>query len=68
MQLTDTNLFRQQCYVDGQWVAAKGDQIDVTNPATGEILGTVPNLGADETRVAIEAAAAALDSWRARTG
>jgi succinate-semialdehyde dehydrogenase/glutarate-semialdehyde dehydrogenase len=68
MQLTDTDLFRQQCYVDGKWVAGKANQIDVTNPATGEILGSVPNLGVDETRVAIEAAAAALGPWRSRTG
>ena len=68
MQLTDTDLFRQQCYIDGEWVTT--DQraaIEVSNPATGEILGSVPNCGVDETRAAIEAAAAALVLWRSRT-
>jgi succinate-semialdehyde dehydrogenase/glutarate-semialdehyde dehydrogenase len=69
MQLTDSDLFRQRCYIDGKWVVATvGDSIDVTNPATGEILGSVPSLGADETRTAIEAAAAALPPWRSQTG
>ena len=69
MHLTDSNLFRQQCYIDGKWVATSvGDSIDVTNPATGEVLGSVPSLGADETRAAIEAAAAALPLWRSQTG
>jgi succinate-semialdehyde dehydrogenase/glutarate-semialdehyde dehydrogenase len=69
MHLTDSNLFRQQCYIDGKWVATSvGDSIDVTNPATGEVLGSVPSLGADETRTAIEAAAAALPLWRSQTG
>ena len=68
MQLTDTDLFRQQCYIDGEWVTT--DQraaIEVSNPATGEILGSVPNCGVDETRAAIEAAATALVLWRSRT-
>ena len=65
-QLKDMSLFRQQCYVDGQWIDAdSGGTIDVTNPATGEVLGTVPKLGADETRRAIEAAERAWPAWRA---
>jgi len=68
MQLTDPNLFRQQCYVGGNWVdSAERGTVDVNNPATNEQLGVVPNLGADETRAAIEAAAGALDDWKART-
>ncbi len=68
MQLSDQNLFRERCYINGEWVAAdSGDAIDVNNPATGEILGRVPNLGAGETRQAIEAAALALTDWRAQT-
>ena len=64
-QLTDMSLFRQQCYVDGQWIDAdSGATIDVTNPATGEVLGTIPKLGADETRRAIEAAERAWPAWR----
>ena len=68
MQLTDTKLFRQQGYIDGAWTGAdSGKSIAVTDPATGEQLGTVPNMGADETRRAIEAANVALPGWRAKT-
>ena len=68
MQLKDKSLFRQQCYIDGAWVDADGgDTIKVNNPATNETLGTVPKMGADETRRAIEAANAAWPAWRAKT-
>ncbi|WP_027588840.1 NADP-dependent succinate-semialdehyde dehydrogenase [Pseudomonas sp. RL] len=68
MQLNDSTLFRQQAYIDGAWVDADGGQtIVVNNPATGEVLGTVPKLGAAETRRAIEAANRALPAWRALT-
>ena len=68
MKLSDPKLFRQQCYVDGEWVdALNRGTIPVTNPATGETLGTVPRMGAEETRRAIEAADRALPAWRART-
>ncbi len=67
MQLTDSTLLRQQCYVDGAWIDADtGDTIEVTNPATGETLATVPKLGAAETRLAIEAADRAWPAWRAK--
>lgn len=66
LQLQDPSLLRQQCYVDGRWIDAER-HIDVTNPATGERVGQVPVLGADETRQAIEAASRALPAWRART-
>ncbi len=57
MKLRDPKLFRQQCYIDGEWVdALNRGTIPVTNPATGEALGTVPRMGAEETRRAIEAA------------
>ena len=63
--LGDSKLFRQQCYVDGQWVDADdGGTIAVTNPADGSVLGTVPNFGAAETRRAIEAANKAWPAWR----
>src|SRR5437667_9863998 len=56
-QLKDPRLFREACYVNGQWVqAASGQSLNVDNPATGEIIGTVPKLSAAETRQAIEAA------------
>lgn len=68
MQLKDAQLFRQQAYIDGAWVDADGGQtIKVNNPATGDILGTVPKMGAAETRRAIEAADKALPAWRALT-
>ena len=69
ISLNDPSLLHEQCYIDGEWVdAADGKSIDVNNPATGEIIGTVPSLSADETRRAIEAADAAWPAWRAKTG
>ena len=63
--LNDPKLFRQACYVDGAWITAKGGaSIPVDNPATGETIGTVPRLGAAETRTAIEAANRAFPAWR----
>jgi succinate-semialdehyde dehydrogenase/glutarate-semialdehyde dehydrogenase len=66
--LRDQELFREACYIDGQWLPANGGpSIAVEDPATGEILGIVPKLGRIETRRAIDAAAAALPAWRSRT-
>jgi succinate-semialdehyde dehydrogenase/glutarate-semialdehyde dehydrogenase len=68
MQLTDPKLLRHQCYVGGRWLdAADGRTLAVTNPATGETLGTVPQLDTAATRGAIEAAAAAFPAWAAQT-
>ena len=68
MKLKDEKLFRQQAYIDGEWVdAVGGATLAVEDPATGETLGTVPRMGAEETRRAIEAADRALPAWRART-
>ncbi|MDY7562411.1 NADP-dependent succinate-semialdehyde dehydrogenase [Pseudomonas sp. 10B1] len=68
MQLKDTQLFRQQAFIDGVWLDAdNGQTIKVNNPATNEILGTVPKMGAVETRRAIEAANNALPAWRGLT-
>src|SRR5712692_5319730 len=68
LNLKDPSLFRQQCYIDGKWADAdSGKSIPVNNPATGEILGTVPNMGAAEARRAIEAAEHAWPAWRAKT-
>ena len=67
-QLKDTNLFRQQCYIDGAWVDADDrSTLPVYNPADGREIGTVPKMGKAETRRAIEAANAALPGWRAKT-
>jgi len=68
VRLADATLFRQQCYIDGAWIDASGGaSIDVDDPATGDILGTVPKLGRAETRSAIDAAARAFPAWRRRT-
>jgi len=68
LALKDPGLLKQLCYLNGQWLAAdSGAVVDVTNPANGTILGTIPRMGTDETRRAIEAANSALPAWRART-
>ena len=68
MQLHDVSLFRQLCYINGSWVPARtGSTISVEDPASLQILGTVPNAGREETREAIVAAAAAFPDWRGRT-
>jgi len=68
LPIKDKSLFRQQCYINGQWVDAdSGKTVEVTNPATGAVLGTIPNMGAAETRRAIEAANAAWGPWRKKT-
>ena len=64
--LSDGELFREACYIDGRWIGAGGSSIAVDDPATGEIVGVVPKLGRSETREAIAAAAAAFPAWRAR--
>ena len=68
MHLKDQSLFRQQCYINGEWVDADdGGTLDVTNPSGGSVIGTVPKLGAAETARAIDAAEVAFQSWRKRT-
>ena len=68
LPLKDQSLFRQQCYIDGKWVDAdSGKSLPVNNPATGETIGTIPNMGTAETRRAIEAANAAWPAWRKKT-
>ncbi len=68
VQLKDPSLFRQQCYIDGKWVDANGGgTLEVKNPANDEVIATIPKMGADETRAAIEAANRAWPAWRALT-
>jgi succinate-semialdehyde dehydrogenase / glutarate-semialdehyde dehydrogenase len=68
MNLKDSGLLKSQCYIDGQWVGAdSGATRKVINPATGELVSTVPDGTAVETRRAIEAAHRAFAGWRART-
>jgi succinate-semialdehyde dehydrogenase/glutarate-semialdehyde dehydrogenase len=67
MQINDLSLFREQCYVDGQWATAdNGATFDVLNPADGSKLGEVPQMGQTETARAIDAAAAALPAWASK--
>jgi succinate-semialdehyde dehydrogenase/glutarate-semialdehyde dehydrogenase len=69
MALQEAALLRTQGYIDGQWTGSdNGKSVDVTNPADGSLVGTVPDMGVDETRRAIEAANAAWPAWRAKTG
>ena len=66
IRLRDPALFREQCYVAGGWVGAdSGATFDVTDPATGDVVGVVPAFARTETRRAIEAANAAYPGWRA---
>src|SRR5271169_338253 len=63
--LQDPDLFRRQAYIGGRWCDAdNGATLEVNNPATGEILGTVPLMGTAETRRAIDAAKNAWVDWR----
>ena len=68
LQLNDPSLLVQAAYVAGEWVSPSDDSaIDVTNPATGELIGRVPNLGASETDAAIAVAEIAQKAWAKRT-
>lgn len=65
LNLKDAKLFKQLGYIDGAWVGAEGGRmLEVNNPATGDIIGTIPNMGAAETKKAIEAASKALEGWK----
>ncbi|GIU12282.1 MULTISPECIES: NADP-dependent succinate-semialdehyde dehydrogenase [unclassified Shewanella] len=68
MQLNDMSLLRQQCYIDGQWLEAiSGEKVAIADPATEKVIGSVPVMGATETKSAIAAAEKALPAWRALT-
>ena len=68
LQLKDPTLLRQQAYINGEWSDAdNGATLAVTNPATGEQLGTIPLMGAAETKRAIAAANAAWPAWRKKS-
>ncbi|MEN2674352.1 NADP-dependent succinate-semialdehyde dehydrogenase [Herbaspirillum huttiense] len=67
-QLKDPSLLRQQAYLNGQWCDAdQAGKHEVYNPANGNLLGSVPMMGAAETRRAIEAANAAWPAWKKKT-
>ncbi len=65
--MKNPELLRNACLINGEWLTASGACIDVRNPATGELVGSVPDFGAAETRRAIDAAEAAFHPWRAKT-
>ena len=68
LKLKNSNLLREQAYIDGAWVSAPdGGTFPVTNPADGSLVANVPQLGVAETRSAFEAASAAWPAWRSRT-
>jgi succinate-semialdehyde dehydrogenase/glutarate-semialdehyde dehydrogenase len=68
MELKHPELLRQQAYINGEWIAAdSGATVAVINPATGETLANVPDMGRAETQRAIEAAQTAQKAWAART-
>jgi len=66
MELKDKSLIKTSCYINGKWVGGNKN-IDVTNPATGDLVATVPSLGAKETAAAIEGAREAMPAWAAKT-
>ncbi|QET06767.1 NAD-dependent succinate-semialdehyde dehydrogenase [Cupriavidus pauculus] len=69
MNIKDPSLLKQLAYIDGQWVGAdNGETLPVNDPATGEVIAQVPNLGAAETERAIASAEIAQKSWAAKTG
>ncbi|MBE0576572.1 MAG: NAD-dependent succinate-semialdehyde dehydrogenase [Desulfuromonadales bacterium] len=66
--LKDSQLFREQCYINGEWMnAEQGATIHVDNPSNQELLGTVPKMGTAETNKAILVANAAFGPWRKKT-
>jgi succinate-semialdehyde dehydrogenase/glutarate-semialdehyde dehydrogenase len=68
LELADTSLLREKCYIDGQWVGADdGATMPVVDPASGALVGTAPLCGAAETKRAIDAANRAFPAWRAKT-
>ena len=69
LQLTNPGLLKNQAFIDGEWREANdGARFDVCNPATGDVIASVPDMGPEEARAAIEAANAAWPAWRSRTG
>lgn len=60
--LKNSNLFRQACYVNGQWIQGS-DQITVTNPADLSVLGAVPSLSVEQVNRAVQDAHVAMSSW-----
>jgi len=64
MRLSDPHLLKDRCLIGGKWVGTP--KLEVNNPATGALVGRVPDVGVGETRAAIEAANAAFPAWSAK--
>ena len=68
MKITESKLYRDKCYINGEWISSdSGETISVNNPATLEEIGTVPKCETAETKRAIEAANKAWPEWRAKS-
>ena len=68
MDIKKFKLYRDQCYVNGEWIKANSNEIiSVNNPASLEEIGTVPKCGKDETTLAIEAAHQAFPEWKSKS-
>jgi len=66
LSLSDSTLFRTECYINGQWCSAESSaRLAIKNPATGDVIAEVAKVGAEETRRAIEGAETAMTAWRA---
>ena len=65
MKLNDPTLLRPQCLIGGEWLGAPVDPVD--NPATGEVIASVPRFGAVEAEKAVAAAHAAFGPWSKKT-
>ena len=67
LNLKNKELFLERSFINGQFIDST-DKIDVFNPANGQKIGQIPDLGATETKDAIEAAQLAFEKWRKLTG
>lgn len=68
MKLKNKDLFKELAYIDGAWCAAdSGATTEITNPANGEVIANVPNMGEAETKRAIDAAQTAFADWKGKT-
>ena len=66
ISLNNPALLVQQVYIGGEWTGARsGATMDVDNPATGAVIGTIPDCGEADTQAAVDAAQAAWPAWRA---
>ncbi|TGN21037.1 NAD-dependent succinate-semialdehyde dehydrogenase [Leptospira idonii] len=66
--IKDSSLFRETNYIHGEWVDSEDNRkLNVVNPATNEVLGSVPNSGAKETKSAIRSAVSSFTDWKKRT-